>query len=246
MVRAVDDLEEALRAASVVLVSLADDRAVLDVCVRQGALQRSLRPGTLVIDTSSTRPDTARAVAMSCRESGLRFIDAPISGGVEAARDGTLSLLCGGETRDVTEALTLLGCLANEITHVGGHGVGQAAKLVNQVIMAGALLGAAEGVALATAAGIDAGALIAALRGGAAGSWVLDHRAPLMVTGSFPSFGALALHLKDLNNALAFANELDLELPGAAMVRDVEQQLEHEGYGGENVAAIARAYVRYG
>lgn len=244
-IRAVGNLEDGLSKASVVLTCLADDAAVFDLWREQGARLQGLTRGRLVIDCSTTLPDTARSLAAICSDAGWRMIDAPISGGPEAAEAGSLSFLCGGDAADVTEAKPLLSRLGTAIVHVGGHGSGQMAKLLSQVMMAGTLLGVAEALALAEATGVNSDALIDALKPGAAGSWVLEHRAPLMASGQFPHAGALSLHLKDLENVLHVARRAGLELPGTELVASIERRLRHEGYGSENVAALARAYRSY-
>jgi len=237
---AVRDLADALTGATVVVTCLSDDGAVLEL-TDDTAFDR-LTPGTLVIECSSTLPSTARAIAAALADRGLRAVDAPISGGPEAAEAGTLSFLCGGEDRDVVEAVTLLAHLGSTATHVGDHGAGQMAKLISQILMAGTLLGAAEGIGLAKAGGVDGEALIRALLPGAAGSWVLEHRAPFMVREEYPRAGALALHRKDLDNVLTVAAELGVDLPGVRLVKEIEVRLERLGFGDENVAAIGRAY----
>lgn len=243
--RSVQELSDALPRASIVITCLADDRAVLELWEQRKLGEQGLQPGTLVIDTTSSLPETAQTVALICHLAGGRFIDAPISGGPEAAEAGTLTFLCGGEPEDVSDARVVLDRLGTVVAHVGGHGAGQMAKLISQVMMAGSLLGVAEGLGLAAAAGVDAGPLIAALGSGAAASWVLEHRAPLMASGRFPPVGALALHLKDLENVVQLAKALDLELPGVELVREIERRLQRDGHGSENVAAIARAYITY-
>lgn len=243
--RPVRDLADALPEASIVITCLSDDAAVLELWDQRRITEQGLQPGTLVIDSTSALPATALTVAMICQRAGVRFIDAPISGGPEAAEAGALTFLCGGEPADVNDARVVLDRLGTTVAHVGGHGAGQMAKLISQVMMAGTLLGVAEGLGLAAASGVDADPLIAALGSGAAASWVLEHRAPLMVSGKFPLAGALALHLKDLENVLHLSEALGLRLPGVELVRDLERRLEGDGYGAENVAAIARAYLSY-
>lgn len=239
--RAIVDLREALTGATFVLACVADDEAVLGVLT--GDHVEALPAGTLVVDCSSTLPATARTLAASLADRKLRFVDAPISGGPEAAEAGSLTFLCGGSEHDVDDARTVLSHLGSGIAHVGGHGAGQMAKLISQVVMSGALLGAAEGIGLARAAGVDGQALIDALVPGAAGSWVLENRAPFMVHDSYPRGGAMALHRKDLDNVLRVAEEVGVDLPGVRLVRSIETALEEQGYGHENVAAIGRAYA---
>lgn len=230
----------AVAGAAVVVLALSDDAAVREVVTGPGGVLAGASPGTVVVDTSTTHPATARAMAAACEERGVAFVDSPLSGGAEGAANGTLTFFCGGTAEAVATAATVLERLGRRIAHVGPSGAGQVTKAVNQVILAGSYLGVAEGVAMAEAAGLDVAAVIGALEEGAAASWVLSNRAGRMIERDFEPAGRLALHLKDLGIALALAGDAGQVLPGAALVTGMEQALAAAGHGDEDVSAIVR------
>ena len=169
------------------------------------------------------------------------MVDAPVSGGSEGARDGTLTIFVGGEAEAVKRARPILSAMGRTITHLGPLGNGQAAKAVNQVILCGAYLGVAEGMVLAMKAGLEPKALVAALSGGAARSWVLENRSGRMIDDEYPLGFRLALHLKDLGIALQLARETGATLPVAGLTAQLENGLSAEGHGDEDMSALARA-----
>jgi 3-hydroxyisobutyrate dehydrogenase-like beta-hydroxyacid dehydrogenase len=233
-----DSVEEALRGAEVAILSLSDDAAVTSVL---GVLLAELAAGAVVVDTTTVSPETSRTVAARLAERGIGFVDAPVTGGAEMAQQGTLTLLCGGSEDHLAAVQPVLEQVSRRIVHVGEVGAGELAKAVNQVILAGTFLGVAEGVALARRSGLDAGALMAELKEGAAASWVLNTRAAMMVERDLAPRGRLALHLKDLRIAEEAARQAGLELRLGSLVADLEQQLVDQGHGDKDVAAIILA-----
>jgi len=229
--------------ADVVVLAVSDDAAVRDVVEGAEGVLASARPGTVVVDTSTVHPATAAAMARACAARSVDFVDAPVSGGVEGAANGTLTLFCGGSSDAVARARPVLEQLGRRIEHLGPTGAGQVTKAVNQVVLAGSYLGVAEGIAMAEAAGLDPATVVAAIEQGAAASWVLSNRATNMVNRDFPSAGRLALHLKDLGIALALARDAGQLLPVATLVAGIEQMLAAAGYGDEDVSCVIR-YLR--
>ncbi|HEX7346247.1 MAG TPA: NAD(P)-dependent oxidoreductase, partial [Candidatus Limnocylindrales bacterium] len=155
--------------------------------------------------------------------------------------NATLTIFVGGHERDVERARPVLTTIGRTITHVGPIGAGQAVKAVNQVILAGAYLGVAEGIVLAIKAGLDVNQVIEALGGGAAQSWVLANRSGRMLDNDYPLGFKLALHRKDLGIALGLADQLGVSLPLAAMTAALESGLIAQGHGDEDMSALARA-----
>lgn len=196
--------------------------------------------GSVLIDMSTISPTTTRRIAAALAEHEVAMLDAPVSGGSEGAERGTLSIMVGGDAGALGRARPALEVLGKTITHVGPVGSGQIAKAINQVVIAGTYAAVAEGVALALAADIDVDATLSALAGGAAGSWVLDHRARNMVAGSYPLGFRTRLHRKDLGIALASARDLGVAMPVAAYVEQLETSLVRRGFGDEDVSNIAR------
>jgi 3-hydroxyisobutyrate dehydrogenase len=197
--------------------------------------------GCLVVDMSTIAPSATREFAARLAGSGVRMLDAPVSGGSEGARKGTLSIFVGGEAADLEEARPVLAAMGTTITHLGPIGAGQAAKAVNQVILAGGYLGVAEGIVLAMKAGLDVEGVVAALSGGAAQSWVLANRSGRMLDNDYPLGFKLALHRKDLGIALQLARETGTVLPISALVEQLEAGLIGKGHGDDDVSAVARA-----
>ncbi|HEX5452055.1 MAG TPA: NAD(P)-dependent oxidoreductase, partial [Candidatus Limnocylindrales bacterium] len=199
------------------------------------------RDGSLVVDMSTISPSATRDFAARLAKAGIAMLDAPVSGGSEGAKKGTLSIFVGGEAADLERARPVLAAMGSTITHLGPIGAGQAGKAVNQVILAGGYLGVAEGIVLAMKAGLDVEALVSALKGGAAQSWVLENRSGRMLSNDYPLGFKVALHRKDLGIALQLARETGTTLPISAMVEAIEAGLVGRGRGDEDVSAVARA-----
>ncbi len=198
------------------------------------------RSGSLVVDMSTISPSATRGFAERLAASGVTMLDAPVSGGSEGAKKGTLSIFVGGEAADLERARPILATMGTTITHLGPIGSGQAAKAVNQVILAGGYLGVAEGIVLAMKAGLDVEALVAALSGGAAQSWVLANRSGRMLANDYPLGFKVALHRKDLGSALELGRETGTALPVTALVETLEAALVKRGHGDDDVSAVAR------
>ena len=234
---------EAVGRAALVLLCLSDDAAVEEVLLGgspKGPAITSLRPGTLGIDLSTSAPSTSQRLAKQLADHGASYLDAPVTGGTEGARAGTLSVLVGGCVDDLERARPLLEVVGARITHLGPVGAGQKAKAVNQVLVAGSYAAVAEALALAQRLGLPMDTLVAALKDGAAGSWALEHRSANMLASHYPLGFKLALHRKDLAIAIAAARAADLELPVSAQVAALEDALIAQGHGDEDVSALAR------
>ena len=237
---------DAAREADVLLLCVSDDRAAEAVLLGpesgddDKAAIHGLRPGSLVIDCSTISPATSRRLAAALAERAIRYLDAPVTGGTEGAQAGTLSVLVGGDARDLEQARPLLQVLGGPITHFGPVGAGQEAKAVNQVLVAGSYAAVAEALQLAERLGLDRQHVVAALKGGAAGSWALEHRSSQMIHDHYPLGFKLALHRKDLAIALAAADAQNLELPVSQLVAAMEDTLIAAGHGDLDVSALAR------
>ena len=200
-----------------------------------------LAAGGLVIDCSTISPAATREFAARLAARGIGFVDAPVSGGSEGAKQATLTIFVGGEPDDAARAMPVLEAMGRTITHFGPAGSGQAVKAVNQVVIAGAYLGVAEGIVLALKAGLDPEAVAAALGGGAARSWVLENRAGRMIDNEYPLGFRTSLHLKDLAIALELARSVGATLPVAGLAAQLEAGLVARGHGDEDMSNLARA-----
>lgn len=198
--------ERGLRAAASASASAYADCDVVMLCVPMdadvldnvGALASVLKPGSVVVDHSTVSVDTARAARARLAAHGIGFLDAPVSGGVEGAKNGKLSVMVGGDAEDLEKARPALDTYAARITHMGASGAGQATKAVNQVLVAGINEAVCEGLALGVALGLEADKLLPTLMSGAAANWFLDKRGATLLRGEFvPGFKCAHL-LKDL------------------------------------------------
>ncbi len=231
--------------ADVLALCLSDDAAVAAVLLGEGgeradAAVAGLAPGALVVDFSTIAPDTSRAMAAALAGRGVAYLDAPVTGGTEGARAGTLTVLVGGAAADLERARPVLEAVGRTITAIGPVGAGQAAKAVNQVLVAGSYAAVAEALTLGQRLGLPMEEVRQALVGGAAGSWALEHRGGAMLRGEFPLGFRLRLHRKDLAIALEAAAGGGLGLPVAGLVAAMEDDLIAAGHGDEDVSALAR------
>src|SRR4051812_17519060 len=227
--------------ADVVITIVSDTPDVEAVLFGPEGVADGARPGTIVVDMSTISPSATREFAARLSERGIRLLDAPVSGGSEGAKKGTLSIFVGGDPSALEEARPVLAAMGTTITHLGPVGSGQAAKAINQVILAGTYLGVAEGIVLGLKAGLDVEALVTALSGGAAQSWVLANRSGRMLANDYPLGFKVALHRKDLGIALQLARETGASLPVAALAETIESGLIARGHGDDDMSALARA-----
>ena len=223
------------------VVCVSDTPDVEAVLFGPGGIAEGATRGSLVIDCSTISPDATREFGRRLAELGVAMVDAPVSGGSEGARLGTLTFFVGGDEAAVVRARPVLGAMGKTITHLGPLGSGQAGKAVNQVIISGAYLGVAEGIVLGMRAGLDPRRLVEALSGGSAQSWVLANRSGRMIDDEYPLGFRLALHRKDLGIALELARGLGLPLPVAALTASLEDVLMAEGHGDEDMSVLAHA-----
>ena len=224
-------------AADVILVSVSADNDLLGVV---DALKEGLEPGKVVVDTSTVAPDTAREAAERIRATGAGFLDAPVSGGPEGARKGSMVMMIGGDEAVLDRIRPVLDPICASANFMGPSGAGQATKAVNQIMVAGIMQGVASALAYGRGQGLDLEQVIRVVGGGAAGNWQLDNRGPNMVHDQFPPGFKLALHRKDLGivrDVLA-AKGLSLELIDRTLA-DYDRLIE-SGHGDEDISALYR------
>jgi 3-hydroxyisobutyrate dehydrogenase-like beta-hydroxyacid dehydrogenase len=231
---------QAAQGADAVLTCVSDDPDLEAVVLGPDGVASTLPAGAVLVDCSTASPTLARKLAEALAEGGRLFVDAPVSGGSEGAERGTLTVFVGGSDEAVAKARPVVQAFGSRITHLGPAGSGQAAKAVNQVVLAGAYAGVAEGVVLGEKFGLPAEALLEALGAGAADSWVLRNRSGNMVNSSYPLGFRTSLHLKDIRIALAEAAAMDLPLEVTQLVAGIEDQVVAAGFGDEDVSNLAR------
>ena len=227
-------------ACDVVVACLTDSPQVEEVLFGPEGLAEGLAPGTLFIDCSTLSPLKASEFAQRLTQQNVSMLDAPVSGGSEGARNATLSIMVGGADADFERAQSILGAMGRTITHLGPVGAGQWAKAINQVILSGVYLGVAEGVTLGLKAGLDVERVLSALKGGAAGSWILENRSDRMIRDDYPLGFKISLHRKDLGIGLDLARSVGAVLPVASLAATFEDGLITQGYGDDDNSALAR------
>ena len=232
---------EAAAEAEVIITSLSDTPDVEEVVLGNHGIIHGARPGAVVVDMSTISPEATRKMEQVLRAKGLKMVDAPVSGGSEGAKQGTLAIMVGGAPEDVERVMPVLKPIGTKITHVGPIGAGQLTKAINQTIISGVYLGVAEGMVLGLKAGLDMDKVVEAIGEGAAASWVLTHRAKNMIDNHYPLGFRVRLHHKDLGIALETAKKLGVTMPVAALVDQIETGIVARGYGDEDVSAVARS-----
>jgi 3-hydroxyisobutyrate dehydrogenase len=236
------DSPAAVARESDILVSIVSDTPDVEaILFGPDGVEAGAAAGLLVVDMSTISPSATRGFAERLATRDVHLLDAPVSGGSEGAKKGTLSIFVGGDAADLERARPVLETMGTTITHMGPIGSGQAAKAINQVILAGTYLGVAEGIVLAIKAGLDVDRLVAALSGGAAQSWVLANRSGRMAANDYPLGFKVSLHRKDLGIALQLARETGAALPISAIAEQLEAGLIGQGHGDDDVSAVARA-----
>ena len=228
------------REAEVLISILADDDAVAAVLDGEDGAIAAAAPGSLVIDMSTVSPALARELAAAGAERGVAVLDAPVSGGDVGAREGTLSIMVGGEAADVERAGPVFDALGSRVTHCGPAGSGQAVKACNQVLVAVIFAGLSEALVLGSKLGVDPATLLDAVGGGIAGNRIMEVRRENFLRHDFAPGFKVDLHHKDLEIALAAAGEADVPLPLSAAVQQMFRQLRAAGHGGEDDSALLR------
>jgi 3-hydroxyisobutyrate dehydrogenase len=228
------------RASDIVVACLTDSPQVEEVLFGDNGLAEGLAEGALFIDCSTLSPLKAQEFAERLAKCGVDMLDAPVSGGSEGAKNAALSIMVGGDEAAFSRASAVLGAMGKSITHLGPVGAGQWAKAINQVILSGVYLGVAEGVTLGLKAGLDVEKVISAIKGGAAGSWVLENRSGRMIDNDYPLGFKISLHRKDLGIGLELAHSVGASLPVASLAATFEDGLIAQGHGDDDNSALAR------
>jgi 3-hydroxyisobutyrate dehydrogenase len=220
-----------------IILSVSADEDVLEVI---SALMPGLRPNSVILDTSTVSQSTAVAAAEQLQGIDVAFLDAPVSGGIEGARKGTLAMMVGGDLVVLEKITPVLNAIAGRIAHMGPVGAGQATKAVNQVMAAGINQAVTEALAFAQALDLPLDKVIEVIGSGAAGNWFLTHRGPSMVKGYFEPGFRIALHHKDLAICKQMAEQLDVALPVVEMTLIHYRRLMAAGFGDEDISALFR------
>jgi 3-hydroxyisobutyrate dehydrogenase len=198
-------------------------------------------PGTVLVDMTTTDPALSREIAERATAMGLSAIDAPVSGGDVGARNATLSIMVGGDRKAVQAVMPVFELLGNKIVHQGGPGTGQQAKLCNQIVIAGTMVGVCESLLYGSKAGLDLKRMLDAIRGGAAACWTLDHLAPRILQRNFDPGFFVEHFIKDMGLALGESKRMGLVLPGLTLVHQLYQTVQTLGHGRSGTHALILA-----
>jgi 3-hydroxyisobutyrate dehydrogenase len=206
----------------------------------KGALAGS-RPGTVLVDMTTSEPSLAREIAEAARARGVAALDAPVSGGDVGARNATLSIMVGGEAEAVEAVRPLLECMGKTVVHQGPAGAGQHTKMVNQVLIATNMIGVCEALLYAYKAGLDPEVVLRSVGGGAAASWSLNNLGPRIIARNFEPGFFVEHFIKDMGIALDEARRMNLALPGLALANQLYVALRAQGYGRKGTQALMLA-----
>jgi 3-hydroxyisobutyrate dehydrogenase len=232
------------RRSDVIFICVSDTPDVEQVILGEDGVLEGARQGALVVDMSTIRPSSAQSLADRLTTAGIHMLDAPVSGGSEGAEAGSLAIMVGGEAQQVERAMPYLEAMGENITHVGGHGHGQMAKLVNQILVVGHALAMSEALLFAEAGGLDLRKTLEAVSGGAAGSWMLSHRGPQILARDWRPGFTIDLQQKDVRLALEQGEDMGVPLIGTSLVHQLYRTLQRAGLGGEGNHALVKALER--
>jgi len=233
----------AAKGADIVAMCVGADADVLHVASGPDGAISAMAEGAILVDHTTVSAQTAETLNTLCAESGLGFIDAPVSGGEAGAIGGTLTVMCGGEAGPFAQARDALAPYCRDMQLLGPAGSGQRAKMANQICIAGILQGLSEALHLLDAAGLDGKAVIDVISKGAAGSWQMDNRAKTMIDGAYDFGFAVDWMRKDLGIVLSEARALGISLPLTALVDQFYSDVQAKGGGRQDTSSLYRRYT---
>jgi 2-hydroxy-3-oxopropionate reductase len=224
--------------ADIILTMLPDGPDVEAAVLGPGGVLEGAKAGSIVVDMSSINPTVSQKIGAACEAKGVEFLDAPVSGGEPKAIDGTLAIMVGGKAEVFEKVQAVLQKMGATVTLTGPVGAGNVTKLANQIMVACNIAAMGEALVLATRAGLDPEVVFNAVKGGLAGSTVLNAKAPMVVSRNFKPGFRIKLHQKDLRNALLAAESMKVSLPFTSLVQQMLMALMNEGKGDLDHSAI--------
>lgn len=232
---------EVAERCDVIMICVSDTPDVKQVVLGDHGVLEGITPGSLIVDHSTISPSVTIELADAAKAKSAHWLDAPVSGGSEGAVNGSLSIMVGGDASQLERARPYLDSVGTTITHVGGQGAGQLAKVVNQILVVGNQLAVSEAMLVAQAGGLDLNKTLDAVKGGAAGSWMLTNRGPQMIVRDWTPGFTIDLQQKDLRLVLEAANDLGVPIPGTSLVYQLYRALQTQGIGSEGNHALVKA-----
>ena len=244
--KAAGSAKEVAEAVEVVITMVPNSPHVRAAVLGENGVKDGAKPGTVLIDMSSIDPVESKAIGKELEQYGIEMLDAPVSGGEPKAIDGTLSVMVGGKKELFDRYYDMLMVMAGSVVYVGDLGSGNVAKLANQIVVAVNIAAVSEALAFAKKAGTDPELVYRAIRGGLAGSTVMDAKAPMMLDRNFKPGFRIELHIKDLNNALNAAHAISSPVPLTGQLMEIMQALKADGYEKEDHSSIVKFYEKIG
>jgi 2-hydroxy-3-oxopropionate reductase len=236
--------KEVASKSDVVITMLPNSPHVKEAILGEGGVLEGSKSGQIVVDMSSIAPAVSQEVGAALKAKGVEFLDAPVSGGEPKAIDGTLAIMVGGDQKTFDAVKPILEKMGASVILVGGIGAGNVAKLANQIVVALNIAAVSEAFVLATKAGVDPAKVFDAIKGGLAGSTVMNAKVPMILDGNFKPGFRIELHIKDLQNALDTGHNLNVPLPLTANVMETLQALKTDGMAANDHSAIVRFYEK--
>ncbi|MDF2590777.1 MAG: 2-hydroxy-3-oxopropionate reductase [Clostridia bacterium] len=228
----------------IIITMLPNSPHVKAVVLGEGGVIEGAKPGTIVIDMSSIAPLASREIFAALAAKGIELLDAPVSGGEPKAIDGTLSVMVGGTKEIFDRCYDIMKAMAGSVVYVGESGAGNIAKLCNQIVVAINIAAVSEALILAKKAGVDPDLVFQAIRGGLAGSTVMEAKAPMIMDRNFKPGFRIDLHIKDLNNVLETSHGVGVSLPLSAQLMEMMQAIKLDGCGVEDHSSIVKYYEK--
>jgi 3-hydroxyisobutyrate dehydrogenase len=232
---------EAARGSEMVFAIVGFPADVREVFLGQEGVLAGAEPGSVVVDMTTSEPLLAEEIYQAAKERGVAAIDAPVSGGDVGARNGTLSIMVGGDEEAVERVRPLFELMGETVVHQGGPGSGQHTKMVNQILIATGMIGVCEALLYAYRAGLDLETVMQSVSGGAAGSWSLSNYGPRMLRGDFEPGFFVQHFVKDMGIALRESERMKLALPGLALAHQLYVALQAQGGGRQGTQALIQA-----
>nr|VFJ88940.1 MAG: 3-hydroxyisobutyrate dehydrogenase [Candidatus Kentron sp. H]VFJ89775.1 MAG: 3-hydroxyisobutyrate dehydrogenase [Candidatus Kentron sp. H]VFJ97178.1 MAG: 3-hydroxyisobutyrate dehydrogenase [Candidatus Kentron sp. H] len=240
-----DSPAEVARRADTVFTMVGFPKDVEAVYFGETGILAGMAAGTgkdmLLVDMTTTKPHLAERIHAAAKALGARFVDAPVSGGDVGARNGALSIMVGGDQGAVAAVMPLFQCMGKNIVHQGGPGAGQHTKMVNQIAIAGTMIGVCEAMVYGSRAGLDMETVLRSIGSGGAACWTLDNLAPRILARNFDPGFFVDHFIKDMEIALEEAARMDLSLPGLALVNQLYRSVKAQGKGDRGTHALVLA-----
>lgn len=232
---------EIAKTSDVIFTIVGYPQDVEKVYFGENGILGSIQSGSIVVDMTTTKPSLAQKIYKAAQKIGVSTIDAPVSGGDVGAKNGTLSIMIGGDKEAVDDVMPLFEIMGKNMIYEGAAGLGQHTKMCNQITIAGTMIGVCESLLYAHKAGLDLEVMLQAISGGAAGCWTLNNLAPRVVKRNFEPGFYVEHFIKDMEIALDEARLMDLSLPGLALVHQLYKALQAQGYGRKGTQALSLA-----